>query len=158
MIIASASQFHIYLPWSVFNQDKALEGAFTVITNLRMDLRFKLRTWDLRAGLQQPLVPAIAAVGHNLNRFLNQNYERNYDELDSLMTNSFTYLLSPSLKYFHSIMLKRFSSTIKPPLIYYTGFWSTNLMFYWKCYSVPHVNAGNPRYAGHHQLHNLLAR
>ena len=94
-------------------------------------------------------MPAIAAVGHNLNRFLNQNYERNYDELDSLMTNSFTYLLSPSLKYFHSIMLKRFSSTIKPPLIYYTGFWSTNLMFYWKCYSVPHVNAGNPQYAEH---------
>ena len=99
-------------------------------------------------------MPAIAAVGHNLNRFLNQNYERNYDELDSLMTNSFTYLLSPSLKYFHSIMLKRFSSTIKPPLIYYTGFWSTNLMFYWKCYSVPHVNTGNPRFAGHQKNTN----
>ena len=39
MIIASASQFHIYLPWGQrpfsiivsFNQEKALVGAFSVI-------------------------------------------------------------------------------------------------------------------------------
>ena len=34
MIIASRTQFH--------NQEKALVGAFSVITNLRMDLRLKL--------------------------------------------------------------------------------------------------------------------
>ena len=50
---------------------------------------------------------SVLSIGfwHNLNRFLNLNYQPNYDELDSLMTNGFTYLLIPSLKYFHSIML-----------------------------------------------------
>ena len=57
MIIASVSQFHICLPWvkaclewclnsvlnvkalvGAFNQEKALVGAFSVITNLRMEL------------------------------------------------------------------------------------------------------------------------
>ena len=51
MIIVSASQFHIYLPWgqrlfnsvvnvkavvAAFNHEKALVGAFSVIANLRM--------------------------------------------------------------------------------------------------------------------------
>ena len=36
MTYASATQFHIYL--AAFNQEKALVGAFYVITNLRMDL------------------------------------------------------------------------------------------------------------------------
>ena len=53
------------------------------------------------------LFEQVLSIGfwHNLNRFLNLNYQPNYDELDSLMTNGFTYLLIPSLKYFHSIML-----------------------------------------------------
>ena len=34
-----------------FNQEKALEGAFSVITNLRMDLRFKL--WQLDTARQR---------------------------------------------------------------------------------------------------------
>ena len=52
MTFASASQFHIHLPWgqrlfsvlnvkvavAAFNQEKALVGAFSVITNLRMEL------------------------------------------------------------------------------------------------------------------------
>ena len=31
-------------PYNIFNQEKALLGAFTVITNLQMDIRFKLYT------------------------------------------------------------------------------------------------------------------
>ena len=60
MIIVSAFQFHVYLTWvdacfsvlysvlnmkalvGAFNQVKNLIGAISVITNLRMDLRFKL--------------------------------------------------------------------------------------------------------------------
>ena len=62
MVIALASQFHVYLYHGVnvrlalslnsvlnlkavvaaFNQEKGLVGAFSVITNLRMDLRFNL--------------------------------------------------------------------------------------------------------------------
>ena len=57
MTFVSASQFHVYLPWvqcclaqclnsvlnlkalvGAFNQEKALIGAFSVITNLRMEL------------------------------------------------------------------------------------------------------------------------
>ena len=53
MIIASGNQFYVYLPWgqrlfssvlnvkavvAAFNQEKALVGAFSVITNLRMQL------------------------------------------------------------------------------------------------------------------------
>ena len=50
MTFASASQLHVYLPWGLnsvlnvkalvgaFNQEKALVGAFSVITNLRMEL------------------------------------------------------------------------------------------------------------------------
>ena len=49
MIIGSVSQFHVYLPWGLnsvlnvkavvaaFNQEKALVGAFSVITNLRIE-------------------------------------------------------------------------------------------------------------------------
>ena len=41
MIIASVSQFHIYLKAVVaaFNQEKALVGAFSVISNLRRPWR-----------------------------------------------------------------------------------------------------------------------
>ena len=36
MTFASASQFHIYLPWvNAFNQEKARVGAFSVIVQLR---------------------------------------------------------------------------------------------------------------------------
>ena len=61
MAFVSVSQFHVYLPWvntclawclnsvvnvkalvGAFNQEKALVGAFSVITNLRMELRLKL--------------------------------------------------------------------------------------------------------------------
>ena len=55
MTFASRTQFHVYLPWgstpvclnsvfnvkavvAAFNQEKALVGAFSVTTNLRMDL------------------------------------------------------------------------------------------------------------------------
>ena len=51
MTFASATQFHVYLPSgqgpfvlnvkavvAAFNQEKALVGAFSVITNLRMEL------------------------------------------------------------------------------------------------------------------------
>ena len=51
MIIASQTQFHVERPWdqclfnvkavvavAAFNQEKALVGAFSVITNVRMDL------------------------------------------------------------------------------------------------------------------------
>ena len=47
MTFASVSQFHVYLPLGVLNakavvaafiQEKALVGAFSVITNLRMEL------------------------------------------------------------------------------------------------------------------------
>ena len=67
MIIVSASQFHVYLPWgqclfsivsnsvlnvkavvAAFNQEKALVGAFSVITNLRMELfeALVISCWD----------------------------------------------------------------------------------------------------------------
>ena len=56
MTFASATQFHVYLPWvwvkacflnvkaivAAFNQKKALAGAFSVIRNLRVDLRSQL--------------------------------------------------------------------------------------------------------------------
>ena len=60
MIIALVTECHIYLLWdqhlfkcynsvlnvkavvAAFNQEKALVGAFSVITNLCVDLRFKL--------------------------------------------------------------------------------------------------------------------
>ena len=56
MIIVSWTQFHIERPWGqrpfsivfsialvgAFNHEKALVGAFFVITNLRMDFRLKL--------------------------------------------------------------------------------------------------------------------
>ena len=56
MIIVPGTQFHIYLLClkclnsvlnvkvvvATFNQEKALVGAFTVITNIKMDLCFKL--------------------------------------------------------------------------------------------------------------------
>ena len=50
MIIASRTQFHVERPWgqrsvlnvkavvAAFNQDKALVGAFSLITNLRIDV------------------------------------------------------------------------------------------------------------------------
>ena len=58
MIVASGSQVYVHLrPFSIvslfilnvkvlvgtFNQEKALAGAFSVITNLRVDLRLKLQ-------------------------------------------------------------------------------------------------------------------
>ena len=63
----SASQFHVYLLWgqrpfsvlnvkgvvAAFNQEKALVGAFTVITNLRMELFQALMRsvhWILASG------------------------------------------------------------------------------------------------------------
>ena len=71
MIIASASQFHVYLQWvnaslalclnrvlnvkavvGAFNQEKALVGAFSVITNLR------LRTHQLQAGAEHAAPPS----------------------------------------------------------------------------------------------------
>ena len=56
MVIVSAFQLHVYLPWgqrlfkclkcesgsSCIQLGGALVGAFSVITNLRMDIRFKL--------------------------------------------------------------------------------------------------------------------
>ena len=57
-LCAKVSQFHFYLPWGqrqqlaqrncvlnvkgAFHQEKAIVGAFSLITNLRMDLRLKL--------------------------------------------------------------------------------------------------------------------
>ena len=38
----SVSQFHVYVVVGALNQKKVLVGAFSVITNQRMDLRFKL--------------------------------------------------------------------------------------------------------------------
>ena len=68
MTSALATQFHIYLPWvnahsakclkcesssSRFNQEKALVGAYSVITNLR----FKLYLWpEVRARAQAALL------------------------------------------------------------------------------------------------------
>ena len=53
MIIASRTQFHIERLWGQrqfsivsFNQEKALVGAFSVITNLRMDF-FEALVWEL---------------------------------------------------------------------------------------------------------------
>ena len=54
MTSASVTQLHVYLPWvnacffnvkaivAAFNQKKALAGAFSVIRNLRVDLRSQL--------------------------------------------------------------------------------------------------------------------
>ena len=62
----------------------------------------------LRPGARS--LATLAPLWHNLNRFLNQNYEQQNDDwLAALMTNGFTYQLSPSLKYFHSIMLDDFN-------------------------------------------------
>ena len=40
---------------AAFNQEKALVGAFSVITNLRMDLRFKLYHWPWHSQLTAAL-------------------------------------------------------------------------------------------------------
>ena len=40
------SVLHVKVVVAAFNQEKALVGAFSVIANLRMDLRFKLH-WTL---------------------------------------------------------------------------------------------------------------
>ena len=44
-----------------FNQEKALLGAFSVIMNLRMDLRFKLYYLDVRANNR--LGPTVRVLG-----------------------------------------------------------------------------------------------
>ena len=69
MIIASRTQFHVERPWgqcqfsivdsvlnvkavvAAFNQEKALVGAFSVITNLRMELYEALVTTNLIVNL-----------------------------------------------------------------------------------------------------------
>ena len=70
MIIASRTQFHVERPWgqrpfspclnsvlnvkavvAAFNQEKALEGAFSVITNLRMEL-FQALLFCVPAGVK----------------------------------------------------------------------------------------------------------
>ena len=38
---------------AAFNQEKALVGAFSVITNLRMDLRFKLYSRQIKLNLRR---------------------------------------------------------------------------------------------------------
>ena len=48
--------FHVKAVVAAFNQEKALVGAFSVIMNLRMDLRFKLysppQLFPTRSGLE----------------------------------------------------------------------------------------------------------
>ena len=71
MIIASQTQFHVERPWgqgpfdivysviyvkavvAAFNQEKALVGAFAVITNLRMNL-FEALAWTTGPGHTHP--------------------------------------------------------------------------------------------------------
>ena len=84
MTFASRTQFHVERPWgqrlfsilnsvlnvkavvAAFNQEKALGGAFSVITNLRMDLfeALNLKVRDLAlAELAHPgLVQTLASV------------------------------------------------------------------------------------------------
>ena len=83
MIIVSGTQFHVYLPWgqhpfsivscsvlnvigveAAFNQEKALVGAFSVITNLRMEL------FEALAGTSASSGPALPSCQHQVRRWL----------------------------------------------------------------------------------------